>query len=232
MSVNKKLGKAEQGSRLYLQEYVSKAKDGLSEQIINASPLLQSFIGGKGNVQWKSPLTELDFYEYRDDFLEVLELGIDSDAQKKLGEFWPKNGPQWDGLATVNNSEGKKGLMLIEAKAHISETKSDLRAGSQKSIGLIEKSIAAAQKYYGIDQAIWTKNFYQLGNRLSFLYFMNVILNIPAWLVLVNFTEGEYMTTSKEEWLKHYQKIYYEMGIMPDNHKILNNLIQVFPEVL
>jgi len=40
------------------------------------------------------------------------------------------------------------------------------------------------------------------------------------------------MTTSKEEWLKHYKEIYCEMGIKPDNHKILSNLIQIFPENL
>ncbi|MGV8984627.1 WG repeat-containing protein [Clostridium sp.] len=102
-------GSAIQGSRLYLQEYMVNAKEELSELIIAASPSLLSFIGSKSEIEWKSPLKKPEkpgkeeFYEYRDDFLEVLELKeyIISDAKEKLREFWPKNGPQWDGLAVV-----------------------------------------------------------------------------------------------------------------------------------
>ena len=235
MSDNKNSGAAEQGSRLYLQEYVAKGKEELSDQIIAASSSLQSFIDSKEKVQWKSPLEtseKSDFYEYRDDFLEVLGLDKELEVTKKLRQFWPKNGPQWDGLATVRNVEGKTGLLLIEAKAHIDETKSDLRATSQESINLIEKSMADAQEYYGIKKAVWTKKFYQLGNRFAFLYFINEMLNIPAWLVLINFTGGDYKTTNKEQWLKHYYEIFSEMGIKLDNNKISYNLIQIFPEAL
>lgn len=233
-------GSAIQGSRLYLQEYMVYAKEELSELIIAASPSLLSFIGSKSEIEWKSPLKKPekpgkeDFYEYRDDFLEVLELKEDilSDAKEKLREFWPKNGPQWDGLAVVNGIDGQKGLLLIEAKAHIDETKSDLKAISKDSIDKIKNAITVTQACYGIELTDWTKHYYQLGNRIAFLYFMNEVLHIPTWFVLINFTEGDYKATGIEKWLEHYHGIYVAMGIKHNNYKLLSNMIQIFPNAL
>ena len=232
MSTNKKSGKADQGSRLYLQEYMAHAQDELSELMIAASPSLLAFVDSKTKIEWKSPLVEDDFYEYRDDFIKVL--GLEQEKYQKatqaLRKFWPKNGPQWDGLAIATGDNGELGLLLVEAKAHITETKSDLKAESQVSIDLINQSMAITQGYYGLKQTNWTQNHYQLGNRIAFLYFINELLRIPTWLVLVNFTDGVYKTTSRGEWLAHYHEIYGDMGINPADHKLLNYVIQVFPQ--
>jgi len=95
----------------------------------------------------------VEFYEYRDDFLEGLELKKDilSDAKEKLREFWPKNAPQWDGLVVVNGIDGQKGLLFVEAKAHIDETKSDLKAISKESIDKIKNAITVTEACYGIE---------------------------------------------------------------------------------
>lgn len=233
MSTNKKSGKADQGSRLYLQEYMAHAQDELSELIIAASPSLLAFVDSKTKIEWKSPLAEKDFYEYRDDFLKVLGLEPENYvvAKSELKKFWPKSGPQWDGLAIVIGEKAQRnGLLLVEAKAHTAETKSDIKADSTESILLINKSIAIAQGHYRVKPIDWTKSNYQLANRIAFLYFMNEILEIPTWLVLVNFADGNYKTTSREKWLAHYHEIYDDMGIKHNNHKLLNNVIQVFPK--
>lgn len=233
---NKNCGVATQGSRLYLQQYMVDAEEKLSEMIIAASPSLLIFAANKFNIDWKSPLEKCpkgEFYEYRDDFLEVLDLEGEryKEAKENLREFWPKNGPQWDGLAVVNGINGEKGFLLVEAKAHLDETKSDLKAVSNQSINKIKKSISRTQEYYGIGTNDWTKNYYQLGNRIAYLYFMNEILKIPTWLVLINFTGGEYKKTELHEWLKHYNQIYTSMGIRL-NSKLLNNIIQIFIKTL
>ncbi|MGK0465970.1 hypothetical protein [Clostridium sp.] len=237
---NSNSGLATQGSRLYLQQYMVNSKEELSELIVAASPSLLSFMESKNKIEWKSPLDKPakpgkgKFYEYRDDFLEVL--GLDAvtynNSVKKRKEFWPKNGPQWDGLAVVNGNDGQKGLLLVEAKAHLNEINADLKADSQISIDMIKNSIAIAQKHYGIDATDWTKHYYQLGNRIAFLYFMNEVLHIPTWLVLINFTEGDYKTTGVEKWLEHYHKVYVQMGIKHNNYKLLSNMIQIFPKAL
>jgi hypothetical protein len=234
-------GSAIKGSRLDLQNYMLKAKEELSELIIAASPSLLSFIGSKSEIDWKSPLKKpeklekKEFYEYRDDFLEVFYLDDEvnlSKAKEKLREFWPKNGPKWDGLAVVNGINGQKGLLLVEAKAHIDETESDLKATSKESIDKIKNAITVTQACYGIKLTDWTKHYYQLGNRIAFLYFMNEVLNIPTWFVLINFTEGDYKTTGIEKWLDHYHRIYVAMGIKHNNYKLLSNMIQIFPNAL
>lgn len=227
---NKNSGKASEGSRLYLQEYMVKTQDTLSEMIIAASPSLLTFASNKANIDWKSPLEKEDFYEYRDDFLKVLDLENEN-ANEKRREFWPKNGPQWDGLAVVNGVNGQKGFLLVEAKVHINEIKSDLRATSEESIKKIKESIGRTQGYYEIQPNDWTEHYYQLGNRIAYLYFMNEILAMPTWLVLINFTDGKFKKTDLHEWLKHYNQIYNNMGIN-QNSKLLNKIIQIFPKSL
>ena len=56
MSTNKKSGKADQGSRLYLQEHMTHAQGELSELTIAASPSLLAFVKSKSKIEWKSPL--------------------------------------------------------------------------------------------------------------------------------------------------------------------------------
>lgn len=120
--VNKKIGGATKGSRYCLQNYMSNNSDNLSDLILAASTNLLSF--SEGTIKWISPKSSDHFYEYRDDFIRGLNIeNINlSDIETKLRKFWPKNGPQWDGLAVVEGRECKKGVLLVEAKAHIAET--------------------------------------------------------------------------------------------------------------
>ena len=144
--------KALKGSKLYLQNYMKYNSNKLSEMILSASPSLVAFTGDIKSIEWKSPLENENFYEYRDDFLEVLNLDKDyiDIANSKLKEFWPKNGPQWDGLAIIKNKNVESGVLLIEAKAHINETNSTLKATSYESINKIKESIRISQEYYNI----------------------------------------------------------------------------------
>lgn len=221
------------GSKLYLQNCINNNPDKLSELIISASPSLTAFTGDIKSIVWKSPLVKDKFHEYGDDFFSALELeeGFINEVEEKRSGFWPKNGPQWDGIAIIKNSDGEKGVLLIEAKAHTSETNSNIGAKSIESISKIKESIARAQGYYNIMPNDWTQTYYQLGNRIAYLYFMNVILNIPTWLVLINFVNGNYKPTTIEQWLKHYNNIYGCMGIKHNNSDLLNRIIHVYPEI-
>jgi len=226
---NKKIGLAKKGSRFCLQEYIKKNKNKLSQYIIASSFSLISFMDKDLKVEWKSPLEENDFYEYRDDFFRDLDINvITEDIEKKLRLFWPKNGPQWDGIAVVNGKEKRKGILLIEAKSHTSETKSDMKATADKSIDLINSSIEKTQNYMGIKPQLWTNEYYQLANRIAYLYFLNVKLKIPTWLVLINFTDDiSYKSTALSEWLRHYNIIASKMGINEDCN-LLDKIIMVF----
>jgi len=82
----------------------------------------------------------------------------------------------------------------------------------------------------GVEPQIWTNEYYQLANRIAYLYFLNVEHKIPTWLVLINFTEDiSYKNTVRGEWLKHYNIIAGKMGIKEDC-KLLDKIIMVFTQ--
>jgi len=226
-------GKANKGSRFWLQEFIMDQNkcDCLSNQIISTSASLLAF--GVTDLRWKSPLVKDSFYEYRDDFLNALELDSQSKGKikKARNNFWPKNGPQWDGIALTKSKE--KGIVLVEAKSHLGETKSDMGASSKESISKIENAIQNVQSYMGVNvnTKAWTKKNYQLANRISYLYFLNNICELPTWLVLINFirdTTNE--PTELKEWIQHYNEIFEEMNIN-NNSMLLDRMIMVYPVV-
>lgn len=95
-----------------------------------------------------------------------------ADLAEELGEFWPRGGPVWDGLATFRTADGQQGALLVEAKAHAGEL---LRGGtlgksvSADSRRTIQRSLAAARTKLGAqaDEADWTVDRYQSANRLA-----------------------------------------------------------------
>lgn len=225
--------KGNKGSKYCIQRYIDVDSNELSNYMFAASTSLLSFADLSLVTDWISPLKKNNYYEYRDDFLDDLDLNINLyDTYKKLRDFWPKNGPQWDGLATVNGKNNEKGVILVEAKAHVSETQSDMKASSIESINKIKKALKETQLYMGIRENDWTKEYYQLANRIAYLYFMNVKMNIPTWLVLINFVDDKtYIPTNKSDWLTHYNKIFNDMGIKHEC-KLVDRIINVYPKAI
>lgn len=226
--------KNKRGSMINLQHYVNtpNLRDKLSRLIVSASPSLLSFMNQPDGIVWKSPLSEKGNYEFRDDFLEIFSMGEEQRKanQKKIRDNWPKNGPKWDGLATVKSSSGTEGALLVEAKSHISETKSSTKA-SDASKEKIENTFQMIRNKMDIHRKDidWTKEHYKMANRIAYLYIMNEVLQTPSWLVLVNFVDDIIMPTSLEQWLCHYKSIFTRMGINYDT-KLMERIIMVFPE--
>ena len=124
-------------------------------------------------------------YEYRDDFLEALDL---IEHQKELRDFWPYNGPVWDGLSVMKVHN--KCNFLIEAKSYVGEMITKIGATNPQSIELIKNSLAQVKHYMGAGKDTdWTKPYYQLSNRLALLYFLNTIIKKSSYLALVNFVD-------------------------------------------
>ena len=222
-------GRAKKGSRRHIQDYVNDKVDLLNALILGASTSLMAF--GTYELNWKSPLRNdpsgKDYLEYRDGYLEPLGL---ADRKDKLTKFWPKNGPQWDALAVAKGREGD-GYILVEAKAHPEELYSAIKASSPASLDLIDNSIARTKRFMQANGADWTKKHYQLANRLSHLFFLCHIVCVPAWLVLINFTDDEaHKPTDIKKWLATYTETFREMRIS-HNSPLLDRVITVFPAV-
>lgn len=160
-------------------------------------------------------------------FLMYLKCKIIKIYSENSGPQTVPNGMVWQQLAL-----GERGVLLIEAKAHPAETKSDSKASYQKSKELISQSFARVQGFMGIEPLDWSKDFYQLANRIAHLYFFNEILRKPTWLVLVNFINDlSYKPTTLKEWVKHYNNLFAQMGIH-HNCRLMDRVIMVYPPAI
>jgi len=185
-----------------MQEIVNDSayKEWLDEQI------------GLSNTFWISPLQKDNYSEYKLNWLPIIDhTGINDFA------FWPSNQPQWDAIGISGDT-----LVLVEAKSHPGELNSKMSARSPHSIDLIIRSMREVfdATYNNGSFEKWTDSYYQLGNRLTFIYKLNQ--NIKPGkikrvvLVLLNIVndptlEKDHKSISLAEWQSHYIKVLKEM---------------------
>ena len=137
-------------------------------------------------IEWKSPLVDDEFAEYRDDDFLAL-LGV-KQLEHPLSRFWPVRGPQWDALATV----GRDGLLIVEAKANVPEAVSPGTGAKGKRLKDIERSLAQTKQFLGVPTEIpWSGKLYQYANRLAHLYFLRTLNKKRAYLAFVYFTGAD-----------------------------------------
>lgn len=166
------------GSQRWLQIAVNRCPDVINSAIADALNLCP---GEK--IEWLSPLESDCFAEYRDAQF-VKRLGVSLKC-RPLKDFWPKRGPQWDGLARTNRDR----LLLIEAKANIPELDSGpMKAENEDSIKKIKKSLAKTRKFLKVkSETDWSQCFYQYANRLAHLHLLKELNCLDAYLVFVYF---------------------------------------------
>ena len=182
------------------------------------------------NLRWFSPLEAESFKEYRLSEPKIFSdaLGLSRDEFRDKFSFWPTNQPLWDAIAASD----EKILYLFEAKAHLNETFSKISATNPESL---KKISAAMRKVFDElsdapeeNFSAWTEKFYQLGNRLTFLHFMNR-MTLPkinrVELVLLNITDDRtHISTPQPDWTRHYEKIFGEMlgkKFSPQNVRVI-----------
>lgn len=221
-------GPATHGSCLCLRRWIEVAPDEFAARTIASSVSLA--LSDLANLEWKSPLSAAGYYEYRDDFLKPLAL------ERHAGEvrrFWPATGPQWDALALLHLRAGR-GVLLVEAKAHPAESRSNCAARDPASIAQIDAALGKVQRFMGAEGADWKTGAYQLANRLAFLYLLNEELQIPTWLALVHFVEDRsHRPTSLSEWVRVAAEPFRTLGLRPDSpllEKVILSFVPACPE--
>lgn len=230
------MAKAHKGSQFHLQEYINDHRREIDTAIFTSSPSLLMFADPAKKLQWISPLANDDYAEYRDDFLEHLikDQSQLNDAKKIIRQHWPARGPVWDGLAIVKGKNNELGILLVEAKAHPAETVSKSKASSDSSEELIRTSLTKTQKEFGSVSELepWLDKYYQLANRLCFLALLSRELNIPTWLVLVNFTDDtDHKETSLIDWKTHYAEVFDALGLQADAPLVHRIVLAFMPPV-
>jgi hypothetical protein len=214
------LPKATKGSQKWIQILINEKPDMLNRQIKTNLEMPED-----ETIDWLSPKVEDNYVEYDlKTFLKKLEKGVE---ELSVDRFWPKRGPQWDALG--RSSSGK--LFLVEAKSHIPELISTLRAKNPRSKAMIQKSLEDTQKDLGSKSDFdWSKTFYQYANRLAHVNFLRGF-HMPAYLVCVYFVNDSEMKGPKtvEEWKGAIRLLHRCLGLR--ENLIQEWVIDIFADV-
>ena len=190
---------ANRGSRKWLQILVNCRPELLNDAIAQRLHELPD------DVDWRSPIWEDHYAEYRDQsFLDRLAGSMYFRAparpQRELTEFWPRFGPQWDGLAVTDRGQ----VLLVEAKAHIPEmVTAPGQARGETARRRIQESLQAVKSFVeSKSPADWSASFYQYANRLAHLYWLRELNGHDAYLVNLFFLNDAEMNGPKsaDEW--------------------------------
>lgn len=208
------------GSLRWIQQAVNERRESLDHPIV-------ARLRGAARIEWRSPLEDDDFAEYRDgEFLDRIGL---SHLRPALKEFWPERGPQWDALGVSDRGD----MLLVEAKAHVAEMCSPGTAAGPDSRERIDRALIGCADRLGAraSRAAWTDHFYQLANRIAHLHFLRE-RGVRAYLVLVNFLNDADMKgpTTPEAWEAAYEVAFHVMGL-PKRHPMAQYIFEVFPDI-
>jgi hypothetical protein len=156
MSSNTSIGRGEKGSKFWMQTLVN------LDEGTALTKAIQNQDNEIGDIKWKSPLSK-DYKELKTEEIEVIT--------KEDLDFWPSNGPYWDGVGIDGDT-----IILVEAKAHVNETLTKCRATSKESISKIKTSMEEVYNELSknldssvYDENIWFEKYYRIANRLTFL---------------------------------------------------------------
>jgi hypothetical protein len=147
------------------------------QHLVNQNPDVLNEALGIGPVEWRSPRADDGFAEYRDRaFLDRLGVIL---PKRRLDDFWPSGGPQWDALGRASSGE----IVLVEAKAHVTELLSPPTRARGESAEIIRHSLSEAAA--GLHASPGT--VYQYGNRLAHAWFLTHVNGLPVRLAFLHF---------------------------------------------
>ena len=214
---NTSKGQGEKGSKKWIQHFVN------TEDVLILTNKIQTEDRSISGLKWCSPLINNSYGEFRTGNIPHINSGDIA--------FWPSQGPWWDAVATFDN----KGILLVEAKAHISEIKSKCRASNPESVDKIK---SALQRTYEVltpakayDENIWFSKYYQLANRLAFLHHLKEQRKNVRLLLLNFVNDWTHICTEEKEWRDHSEKVWMEMissSVPPEG--VLEIFFKVNPE--
>ena len=218
---NTTIGPAYKGSRFWMQ------------QIVNSIVLTKQFEKKikTGKIEWISPIKANENYkEYKlnwvqkntgeiiSDILNIKSSGVCSGKWKSLR-------PQWDAIGYVDNNDGGRKIILVEAKAHLEEIKGS-GCGAKKqgrsyldirNILMDTHTSPSNNKKTDLNTTsifkdnIWLGTYYQTANRLAIWKKLNDegFDTILVFLNIVN--DFTHIPTEISEWYREMPKGFIEL---------------------
>lgn len=151
-------------------------------------------------------------YDKEAELKDFLKYNFSSELGDKITDWWlftDATTPNWD-LITTCTINGKRGLVLVEAKAHVDELKNDSKRepsksdNSKKNHQSIAEAIEEANNEINkefIDVKISRDNCYQLSNRIAHAWWL-ANQGIPVVLMYLGFLNCEDMDNGKNNLFK------------------------------
>lgn len=208
------------GSKKWIQRLINE-----KPELLNLKLRSKLNLPSNEEIRWLSPLKRDEYAEYSDqDFIDLLGVKLE---RVPLSDFWPKRGPQWDALG--RSKSGK--LFLVEAKSHIGELISTMKATDEDSIRKIRRSLREVTIFLNSNaETDWSRGFYQYTNRLAHLYLLRHN-QLRAYLVFVYFLNDSDMSGPEtvEEWKGAIKLLHSYLGI--GRHKLKNFIADVFIDI-
>ena len=156
----------------------------------------------------------------------------DSPAKSEWKNIWPRTGnvQNWDAMGTLQKGSSKE-FLLVEAKAHLGEIRSQCGAKEIGGKPLIVKALDEAKLAFGVSQEKdWLQPYYQYCNRLTTLYFL-IKHGIGARLIFIYFLKDkrqDAICPEKEgEWEIELKKMYDHIGPLK-NAELTNRIHHLF----
>lgn len=152
------------------------------------------------------------------------------DVSKRLRAWWLgrdhplANEPNWDLAATARFDDGRKGIVLVEAKAHLAELAAEAKgktAGHPENDASIGRAITeTATALGGADAGVNLSrdSHYQFANRIAFAWKL-ASLGLPTVLIYLGFT-GDLGIRDRGEPLRddrHWREavLQHTQGVLP-----------------
>jgi len=208
------------GSQKWIQRLINEQPEQLNSQIRAKLNLPKDEY-----IQWLSPLKTDKYSEYRDkEFIDLLGVKLE---KKSLEDFWPRGGPQWDALGKSRSGR----LFLVEAKSHIKELISTMKAKDKDSARRIRRNLQETKRFLGSNAEVdWSCGFYQYVNRLAHLYILRQN-GLSAHLLFIYFINDFEMKgpPTIHEWKGAIELLHSYLGIR--RRKLQDLVADVFIDI-
>lgn len=203
------------GSEWHLLRYLGYHRLRLQEEILSKT--------GGDNIQWLDfRFSNINKSLNHDRELKGVEF-LDEYIKKLWRNYWPQTGnvQNWDAVGQLLTND-KREWLLVEAKSHVGELRSDCCAKSKSRQKIIDAMEQAMRSYHAevIPVEQWLSPYYQFCNRLAMLHFLNFECDptVSANLVMIYFygdrVPYKECPNSPAEWKLFLGKLYQEVGLV------------------
>ena len=214
------------GSECHLLRYLGRHREQLNAAVLKAT--------GAARLRW------IDYpfdpaQKWKDGRWSGLDFLPDGDkARKKWPDFLP---PQdklqtWDAVALIE-ANGETEWLLVEAKAHLGELRSDCLASAGNGLGPINEALETIKSDLGVRAILdWKHGYYQYCSRIAALWFLQRH-KIKARLLFVYFTGDEFpmhafdCPEDQQGWQDELEERRKHVGL-PAEHALADRMHEIY----